>query len=304
VPDPAQEPVTVSPPLRMGLCQLRMAWSGDEHLRGVLAALELAAGQGAQVCVFPELTLTGIHRQIASQARPERVEGWLQQVRLACARHHIAACVGAPTFGQALPPRDPHAPPEAVDATGSTGISDKHPPPTVIHISQHFVDAHGQRLGVVHKAGLTAPEATFFTPGHQRPLVQLAGRRWTAMICREIDDADMLAPLWLHERPDIVVWPGALRPDPALPRTEPPDHVQRAQRLARRCGVFIVMANWPNALNRPEESADAGRSVVIAPDGHIVLTLPGAQAGLAVFDLGQATFGWWPQAELAAFSPG
>lgn len=268
-------------PLRIGLCQLRMAWDGDDNTAGVLQALAQAAAQGAQVCLFPELTLTGIHRRIASQARPERVAGWLQAVHQACAAQGIAACLGAPGFG----------PPAAGGAL-----------PT-IRIEQHFVDASGRTLGVVHKAGLTAPEAGFFVPGDQRPVVTLAGHRWTAMICREIDDAATLAPLLGQTRPDIVVWPGALRPDPALPRTDPPDHVQRAQRLALQCGVWIVMANWPNALNRPEESADAGCSVVIAPDGGVRLTLPAAQAGLAVFNLGDAAFGWWPQAAAAAQGP-
>jgi hypothetical protein len=52
------------------------------------------------------------------------------------------------------------------------------------------------------------------------------------------------------------------------------------------------MVNWPNALNRPEESADAGASVVIDPQGRILLTLPQAEAGLAVFDLGAESFQW------------
>jgi hypothetical protein len=64
--------------------------------------------------------------------------------------------------------------------------------------------------------------------------------------------------------------------------------VQRAQALARECDTAVVMINWPNALNRPEESAECGASVVISPRGVLRLVLPKATAGLAVIDLDEA----------------
>ena len=254
-------------PLRIAVCQLRMHWHGDQNTAAVVQALKLAAAQGAKVCLFPELAVTGIHRQIASVAKPELVSAWLHTICNACAASNIAACVGAPTFTQG----------------------------GQIRISQLFVDETGQLVGAVHKAGLTAPEATFFVPGHQRPTVALAGRRWSALICREFEEADQLAVHFAADLPDIVVWPGALRPDPDKPRVEPPEHVQCMQAFARRYGGYVIMVNWPNALNRPEEGAEAGRSVVIDPAGRILLTLPKAAAGLAVFDLGDLQFGWHPQ---------
>lgn len=262
--------------LRLAVCQLRMHWHGDDNTAGIVQGLRDAAAQGARIALFPELAVTGIHRQIAAMARPALVARWLDAVRDACARHTIAASVGAPSFGD--------------DGT--------------IRITQHFIDERGSDVGAVHKHGLTAPEATFFVPASQRPTLPLLGQRWSAMICREIDDADSIAPVFERDRPDIVVWLGALRPDPDKPRVEPPWHVRQAQAFAQRCAAFVVMVNWPNALNRPEESADAGHSVVIGPDGGIRLTLPKAQAGLAVFDLGAARFDWRPQPDAdAAFTP-
>jgi predicted amidohydrolase len=252
------------PPIRIAVCQQRMHWRGEDNTAAIIDALAQASVQGAQVCLFPELAVTGIHRQIAVVARPELVRGWLASISAACARSRIAVSVGAPSF----------------TADGQR------------HIAQHFFDDAGQLVGSVHKAGLTAPEATFFDPGHQRPTLPLAGRRWSAMICREIDDADAIARQLAADPPDIVVWPGAMRPDPDRPPADPPWHVQDAQAFARRCGAFVVMVNWPNALNRPEESADAGASVVIDPQGRILLTLPQAEAGLGVFDLGAESFQW------------
>jgi predicted amidohydrolase len=210
-------------------------------------------------------------------AVPARVAGWLDAVRAACAAHRIAAYVGAPTF--------------ADDGA--------------LHISQHFIGADGALLATVHKLGLTEPEATFFTAADQRPVVSLLGRRWGTMICREIDDHALLAPRFLADAPDIVLWPGGMRPDPDKPRTDPPEHVQRAQALARECDTAIVMINWPNALNRPEESAECGASVVIARSGSLRLTLPKADAGVAVIDLDEGeeplTARWFPQGADVAF---
>lgn len=263
--------------LRIAICQVRMAWEGDDNTATACAAIALAASEGARIASLPELTLTGIHRRIREMAVPARVAGWLDAVRAACAAHRIAVCVGAPTF--------------ANDGA--------------LHIAQHVIDADGALLATVHKRGLTAAEATFFTAADQRPVVPLLGRRWGTMICREIDDHALIAPRFHAEAPDIVLWPGGMRPDPDKPRTNPPEHVQRAQALARECHAAIVMINWPNALNRPQESAECGASVVISRSGALRLTLPQAQAGLAVIDLddGEAplTARWWAQGDGAVF---
>lgn len=253
--------------LRIAVCQLRMNWHGDENTRSIIDALAMAASRQARFCLFPELAVTGVHRMIATVAKPELVSAWLGSIREACAAHSIATSVGAPTFG-------------------TNGA---------LHIAQLFIDETGHLVGVVEKKGLTAPEATFFTPGRARPSIKALGCTWSAMICREIDDSVEIANIFSLDKPEIVVWPGAMRPDPDKPRTDPPDHVQRAQQFARQCGTYVIQANWPNALNRPEESVDGGQSVVIDPEGKILLTLPRAQPGLAVFHLGESTYDWYAQ---------
>lgn len=267
-----------------------MHWSGNDNTCAVLAAIETAAAAGAQLCLFPELAVTGFHRQIAAQAQPALVSGWMQAIEAACARHAIAASVGVPTFGD--------------------------DPAKKIFNSQVFIDTRGQRLATVHKTGLTDPEATFFTRGDSlsdsrpvsgsvsRPVVTLLGQRISAVICREIEDLDAVCAQWAAEMtpamphampnpmPQIIVWPGLMSPDPDKPPTDPPWHVQDAQRLARRTGAFVLQANWPMSLNDPDRGAKTGASVVIGPDGNINFTLPEAAAGLGVFTLGATTFEW------------
>ena len=59
--------------------------------------------------------------------------------------------------------------------------------------------------------------------------------------------------------------------------------------------TFVVQTNWPNALNRPEESVDGGGSTVAGPDGDLMFRLPAEASGLGVFNLGERQFEWHPQ---------
>ena len=253
--------------LRLAIAQPTMHWTGDENTAGMLTTLEQAAAQGAALCVFPELAVTGFHRQIASAAKPDLVAGWLAAIRTTCARHSIAAVAGAPTFG----------------ADGR------------IYNSMLMIDEAGACAGVVEKAGLTDPEATFFARGDARPVVALRGRRCSAVICREIEDLDAVCAQLADGAPEVIFWPGLMAPEKGKEHFEPPEHVQHAQQLARRTGAFVVQANWPMTLNYPELSATTGKSVVISPTGEIIFALPQAAAGLAVFSLGQSDCTWTPQ---------
>ena len=261
-----QAPPTRPAGLRMAIAQPTMYWSGDENTAALLRTLAQAAAQGAQLCVFPELAVTGFHRQIAAAAKPDLVAGWLQAVHAACARHAIAAVVGAPTFGD-----------------------DER-----IYNSMLLIDERGACVGVVEKTGLTDPEATFFARGNARPVATLRGQRCTAVICREIEDLDAVCAQLAGHAPELIFWPGLMAPEKGKEHIEPPEHVQHAQQLARRTDAFVVQANWPMTLNYPDLSATTGKSVVISPAGEIVFALPQAAAGLAVFTLGQSACVWSP----------
>lgn len=253
--------------LRIAIAQPTMFWTGDENTASVLQGLAQAAASGAQLCVFPELAVTGFHRQIAAAAKPALVAGWLDSIRAACARHSIAAVVGAPTFGD----------------------------DGCIYNSMLLIDQAGACAGIIEKKGLTDPEATFFTRGSARPVVALQGRRCTTVICREIEDLDDVCTQLQGSAPELIFWPGLMSPEKGKEHIEPPEHVQHAQELARRTGAFVIQANWPMTLNYPELSPTTGKSVVISPAGEIAFALPQAEVGLAVFTLGQTSYAWTPQ---------
>lgn len=252
---------------RIAIAQITMHWTTAENVASIRAAMNLAHSAGAQICAFSELAVTGFHRQIASEATPEIVAPALRELQAQAATLSLALSVGAPSFA----------------ADGSR------------FISQMLIDEHGAIPAVISKQGLTAPEATFFVRGSTRPIGTLHGLRCSAVICREVEDLDSVATELPSRAVDLIFVPGALRQDPDKPRTDPPEYVRDIQRLARRTQAFVVQTNWPNALNRPEESVEGGASTVAGPDGDIRLRLPAQASGVGIFTLGERHFEWHPQ---------
>lgn len=257
-------------PLRIAIVQQPMAWTTPDNVAHILAALALAAEQGAGIAVFPELALTGFHRGIRGEAVPATVDAALLQVRAACRAHRIACALGAPTF--------------AADGT--------------ILNSYLHVDTAGEIISAVSKNGLTPAELTFFAPGTERPVMQFAGRRCTTVMCREIDDLDSIAAQLQADPVDLVFWPSMVGNPPGTIHPTPEDtadlgYFKRTAVLAQRLDAFVVQSNWPQALNTPE-STYLGESKAYAPDGEILLTLPRDAAGVGVFTLGERSFRWTP----------
>lgn len=253
-------------PPRVAIAQIAMHWTTAENLSAIHKAAAVASGRGAMLCGFAELALTGFHREIAREARPEVVGPALEALRAQAKTLSMGIAVGAPTF-------EAHA-----------------------KFNSHIViNENGKIAAVVSKHGLTDPEATFFDRGQSRPVGVVHGLRCSAVICREISDLSLVTTQLPAGTVDLIFVPGALRQDPEKPRTDPPEYVHDISRLAAATQAFVVQTNWPNALNRPEESVDAGGSTVAAPDGAVLFRLPLQRPGVAVFNLGDQAFEWHPQ---------
>ena len=252
---------------RIAIGQIAMRWSTEENISAILRTVDLAHARRAKLCGFSELALTGFHREIAREAVVAPVSLAVRRLRAACAQRSIGMAVGSPTFGVRA----------------------------VKYNSHLLINELGEVAATVSKQGLTDAEATFFERGTSRPVGILHGLRCSAVICREVGDL----PSVLRELPpgtvDLIFVPGALRQDPQKPVSDPPEYVRDIQRLAAATRAYVVHTNWPNALNRPEESVDAGGSTVASPDGEIVFRLPKQEAGVGVFDLGERSFEWHPE---------
>jgi predicted amidohydrolase len=254
----------------LAIVQQPMEWTTAGNVEHILAALAQAAEQGADVCVFPELALTGFHRGIRGEALPAVVEPALERVRSACRDRAIACVLGLPTFG-----------------TGDAVLN-----------SYVFIDAAGETALTVHKNGLTPAEQTFFQPGVDRPAAMFAGHLSSTVMCREIDDLETIALQWQDVPVELIFWPALVGQHPGTVLTEGKDptdlgYVRGTAELARRLEAYVVQSNWPVALNTPE-STYLGESKVYAPNGEILLQLPRDQAGIGVFTLGERVYRWTP----------
>ena len=254
-------------PPKVAIAQVTMHWTTAENTAAIERAMNFASSQNVQICSFSELAMTGFHREIGREARPEVVQPAIELVRSLAARLCLGVAVGAPTFG----------------ADGSRFNS---------HL---LIDENGNTTAEVPKRGLTDPEATFFARGSSRPVGRMHGLRCSAVICREVSDLDHISSELSPGTVDLIFVPGALRQDPEKPRTDPPEYVHDIQRLAAATKAYVVHTNWPNALNRPEESVDAGGSVVANPDGEVLFRLPMQAAGVGIFTLGDRRFEWHAQ---------
>jgi predicted amidohydrolase len=251
----------------MAIAQIDMHWTTQENTASIIRALRLARAKGAWICGFSELAITGFHRQIGREAVPEVVAPAVRQLQAECASLAIAAAVGAPTFGE-----------------NGTKL-----------ISHLLIDERGEISAAVSKQGLTSAEATFFQSGGKRAVGLMQGLRCSAVICREVEDHERVSRELPPGTVDLVFVPGALRQDPAMPRTDPPEYVRNIQRVARATGAHAMQTNWPNALNRPEDGIDGGESTVVSPDGEVLFRLPRQASGIAIFSLGEKRFDWHPQ---------
>lgn len=239
-----------------------MHWTLAGNLAELVAALEAAAAAGAEGCVCTELALTGFHRRLPELLDAQALADAEAQLCATCARLGIAAAIGMPTLG----------------------------PGGEVFNSHVYIDAVGRELVRVHKRGLTPSEASFFAPGGARGWTALGGLLATSVLCREMLDVEHLLPELAGaptDRPRVVFWPSYVAESEAEQQALCQAYVQGAEALARGLGAWVLQSNWPEGLNCPG-APGFGASVVIAPDGRRVATLPRDEAAMRVVDLAQA----------------
>lgn len=77
-------------PPRLAIGQFRMAWTIEENLEAIAWCMRQAAAGGARICGFPELAVTGFHRQIVDLAMPDKLAQPLRFITGLCEELGIA----------------------------------------------------------------------------------------------------------------------------------------------------------------------------------------------------------------------
>jgi predicted amidohydrolase len=140
----------------------------EANLAAHLALVRIAAGEGARLVVFPELSLTGYELDLADRLAFKDDDPRLLPLREAARAHALTLIVGAPVrVGSRL-----HIGAFILPPDGTVGLYTKH------HLGAFSASARVD--GRVPPA-----EATVFAPGSLNPLVPFANGEAAVAICAD-----------------------------------------------------------------------------------------------------------------------
>lgn len=237
--------------VRIGVAQMPMTWTVGQNLQTISGYIRRS--YKLDVVIFPELALSGFHRNIKAESDKDTLKAAIQYLRVLAKKYQTALFLGAPQVSGAK-----------------------------IYNGYLCISADGEILAQWHKRGLTDSESQFFAQGGPRSVVTLNGTKCTTIICREVEDIDWFISQFRSGAPQLIVWPSYIRQ--AGNEQRQTGYFSAASEIAKRLGAFILQCNWPNALN-DQSIQGLGASRVIAPDGECVIALPTDQAALGIVEL-------------------
>jgi predicted amidohydrolase len=223
----------------------------DEHLR----LIELAKAEGAQVVVFPELSLTGYEIELASELAFSEHDSRLAPLADTASSRSITLIVGAPV---------------RIEAHLHIGAFVLLPDGTQTLYTKHRLGAFGESA----RADGTVPPAehTVFEPGDRNPLVRIGGNTAAVAICADIGlpthprrAADRGVKAYLAS---MFVIPSAFDADSAT-----------LGRYAAQHSMVVALSNFGSPTGG---LAAAGRSSIWSQKGELLVQLGPSGAGVAV----------------------
>jgi len=231
----------------------------DEHVR----LTQIAASDGAQIVVFPELSLTGYELGLASDLAFSEDDPRLSTLIEASSSSSVTLVVGAPVrIGPHL-----HIGAFILRPDKTTALYTKH------HLGAFSASASCD--GIVPPA-----EATVFHPGDRNPLVGIGANTAAVAICADIgrpshpqQAADRGANVYLAS---MFVIPSEFDGDAA-----------KLKRYAVQHSMMVALANYGSSTGG---LASGGRSAIWSETGELLAQLPVSGAGVAVVT--EAKEGW------------
>lgn len=172
--------------MKIALVQMECRWG---EIGGNLAAMESfvveACKRDAAMVVFPELTLTGIYKDDRVWELAEDLDG--ASVRAACSiaeRHRVIIGFGFTERAKPLP-----------------------------YNAYCLAGADGRIAGVYRKNCIPRLEVEWWQGHHERPVFEVAGKRFAVAICWDTTQEQLLAE-YGRERAEVVLMPHAWDADP------------------------------------------------------------------------------------------
>jgi predicted amidohydrolase len=206
--------------------------------------IEIAAGHGVQLLVFPELSLTGYERSLAAELAVLPDDAVLQPLRDYAREVGVTAVVGMP-----------------IRLSGASEVL----------IGALVLGADGS-LGIYSKQHLHPGEEVAFAPGLGGSMLTMGGDKVALAVCADFSHAsharqaaDSGADLYAA---GVLITENGYAPDTAL-----------LQGYAGEHSMAVLMANHGGATGGWES---AGRSAIWAPNGELIVAAPGVGDVLVV----------------------
>lgn len=218
---------------------------------------------GAQVVVFPELSLTGYELELAPGLSFSGEDVRLDPLRDMSASHDVTVVAGAPLLL------------ESVLYLAAFIIG---PDGSVRHYMKRHLGAFGPEANPGGR--VPPPEASVFAPGTLNPPVSWDAGTAAVAICADVGRPEHVQAAWTGGADtylaSMFVIPGDIEIE-----------VTRLQDAAARYAMAVVFANFGGPSGGLPA---AGRSAIFAPGGDCVVALGHSGAGVAVATEGEG--GW------------
>ncbi|EKT4566607.1 carbon-nitrogen hydrolase family protein [Pseudomonas putida] len=236
----------------MKLCAVQLAsLKGDlpGNLQRHLVCIEQAAALGAELVLFPELSLTGYEPSVARQAALPVTSARLDPLQAACDRLGITVAVGLPL-----------------------------PTPDGIRIGMPVFCPDAPRQAYA-KQRLHDDELPYFTPGHQALLLEVGEHRVAPAICYE--SMFMAHAAVARERGADLYLVSVAKTAKGIR-----EGYAHYPEVARELGMPVLMAN---CVGPADTFIGAGGSAAWDSQGHLLASLDDHSEGLIVLDTRSAS---------------
>lgn len=223
-----------------------------EHLR----LARVAAAEGAQLVVYPELSLTGYEIALAPKLAFSEDDSRLAPLLDAARSHSMTLIVGAPV---------------RVASRLHIGAFILSPDRTIELYTKHHLGAFGASAS--RDGSIPPAEATVFQPGDRNPLVRLGDRIAAVAVCADIGQPS---------HPGQAAKRGATAYLASM-FVIPSDFASETSRLRHYAVQHRMLVAFANFGSASGGLASAGRSAIWSETGDLLVELEAKGAGVAVF---------------------